>query len=201
MKFEELQSLWNCQDNEPSFGLDTDAVLDTVRQRSNKLAVEASLFEMILMGSLIFVGLVSLKDPLLQGHDMHQIVTAVLCFGSAAFIWRGRHIRRTLEVQFDDSLLGCIEKSIAQLNYKTSQMRGYLWFCIVPLTVSVGLGYFQANPAKTIWFLILIIPLFVFMMALSYFVMRWENNRFSLPQLAELEAQRAKLLSTEEPVA
>lgn len=200
MKFEELQSLWNCQDNEPKSRLDTQAVLDTVRRRSNKLAVEASLFEMILMGSLIFVGLVSLKDPLLQGHDMHQIATAVLCFGSAAFIWRGRHIRRTLEVQFDDSLLGCIEKSIAQLNYKASQMRGYLWFCIVPLSVSLGLGYFQANPAKTFWFFILIIPLFVFMMALSYFVMRWENNRFSLPQLAELEAQRAKLLEAEEAV-
>lgn len=198
MKFEELQSLWDCQNNESNSRLDANSVLASVRSRSQKMGRELCLFEWILISMLFFVGLMAMKDPVLQGHDMHQIATGLLCLGSAAFICRGRLRRRRAEIQFDDSLLGVIEKSIAQLNYKASQMRGYLWFCIVPLSVGVVVGYLQSDPSKRIWFYALIFPLFVFMMSLSYFGMRWEVKRFSLPQLAELEALKAKLLEPEE---
>lgn len=197
MKFEDLQSLWDCQDSKSQSSLDPHAVLASIRKRSHKLGLEVNLYELMLFWMLILVGLLDLKDPVFQGHDLHQIIPSVLCLGAAAGIWKGRWHRKLAEVSFDDSLLGVVEKSIAQHRYKVTQMRRYIWYCIVPLSVSIVLSYFYAKPEKGIWFLLIFFPLFVFMMALSYFVMRWEVNRCSRPQLAELETLRAKLLEVE----
>ncbi len=198
MKFEELQSLWDCQDKGQEKPVDAEVVLDSVRHRSQKMGIETSLFEWILIGTLIFVGLTAMRKALMHDQDIYRVATGLLCMGSAAYIWRGRWQRRRDEIQFDDSMLGVIEKTIAQLNYKASQMRMYIWFCMVPLSANLVVGYLRVEPAKHIWYHALFIPLFVFMMGLSFFVMRWEVQKMCLPQLAELEAQRAKLLESDE---
>lgn len=197
MKFEELQSLWDSQDRDSQSTLDPNVVLASVRKRSEKLGLETNRFELILSCMLVMVGLLDLKDPIFEGNDLHQIVPSILCLAAAAAIWWGRWRRTTVEVSFDDSLLGVVEKSIAQQQYKVTQMRRYIWYCIVPLSLSVVLSYVYAEPERRVWFNFLFVPLFVLMMAFSYFVMRWEVNRCSLPQLAELEKLRANLLEGE----
>ncbi|QDV24175.1 hypothetical protein [Aureliella helgolandensis] len=198
MKFEDLQAIWKCQNSQSNSPLDTDRVLDSVRKRSQKVGRENSIFELALMGALIGVGLLALKEPLLVGENKYQIVTSSLCLGAAAYIWFGRLQRQRAEVQFDDSLSGVIDKSIAQLNYKFAQMRSYIWFCVVPLGVSLLIGFFQAEPSKHIWFYAFFIPLFIIMMTSSYFRMRYELKKYALPHLAELEALKAKLLDADD---
>jgi hypothetical protein len=198
MKFEELQAIWKCQNGQSKSLLDTERVLDSVRNRSQKMGRENSIFELALMGALVGVGLLALKEPLLDGEDKIQIVNSSLCLGAAAYIWFGRLQRQRAEVQFDDSLSGVIDKSIAQLNYKAAQMRSYVWFCIVPLSISLLIGYSQAEPSKHIWFYAFFIPLFIIMMASSYFRMRYELKKYALPHLAELEALKAKLVDADD---
>tara|TARA_R110002111_G_scaffold6312_1_gene27805 strand:+ start:179 stop:766 length:588 start_codon:yes stop_codon:yes gene_type:complete len=195
MKFEDMQVVWNSQTERPAFQFDESALIDSITQRHRSFVRLVGFFDWAMMLCLLFVGVMCLRDPLLQGHDLFLVLPAIGCLIGAMFVWKGRKARLGRAGQYEDSLLGLVEKSIAQIDAHVSRLRTMHWWCILPLTFTLLVGFSLVDDDRRHLFYFVFAPLFAICIGLSYWGMQREVRCDLLPKRADLELLREKILA------
>ena len=189
MDFEQMQLIWDEQKERRMFALDMDALHRCVKQRARRVARGIEAMEVGMIVISIVLALVLAREPLLEGTDRAQVLSAALLLGVAVYIVVGRLRRRARERRFEPNLRGDLERAIAQVDYHIRRVRTFpLWF-FLPSLLTVLIGFISASEAKPTWVWLLVLGAF----PLGIYVSRLELKCTHLPMKRELEALRAKL--------
>ncbi len=192
MCFEEIQSIWNSQ-KPVEKAVDETALLNWIRSRDQAFARVVGATEIVMVLTLLFVAAMFFRDPLVEGHDRILMVAGLMSLLAAAFVWSGRVARRKRVVNYDDSLLGIVEKSLDAVNYQQRRMQSFVWWFAAPMSVGLLIAWWIVDPAKRYLFYTIFIPGFVLSMALAYWQIGRENRRNLAPEKARLEGLRDRL--------
>lgn len=105
-------------------------------------------------------------------------------------IYRG-FVRRKDEQQFEESMLGELDKAIWRSNYLIRQGHEMIFWYLLPIIIiSILFIFLDGGSWQTIGLLILILPA-------TYYGGRWEIRKFHAPKKRELESLRETLIAAE----
>ncbi len=189
MEFEEMQVIWNAQNEERLYAIDETALAAQITRRSRWLDRKLTLIDWIMIGVNLGVGIVLLIDGL-QGDDpvvQYLMPAAYLAFFVIAIA--RRLLRRQDEKQFEDTMLGELDRAIWRVDYLITQGRSLVLWYLLPLLLLFGIVAYRNE--KLLW----AVALFVILLPITYVAGRWEVNRFYLPKKRSLEALRDTLTS------
>src|SRR6056297_1677212 len=131
MSFEEVQAIWksHAQSNTP---LDSNKLRVSVVEKTRSFHRVVNVTELLMFVTLIFVAAMFFRDPLLQGHDLVLIFPGIACIAAAVLVWQWRINRQRRQTDFNDSLMGVIDKSIDSIEEQIALMRRFLWLFALP---------------------------------------------------------------------
>ena len=196
MSFEKLQSIWDSQQL-PDGSLDEEALLKTMQNRDRSFSRVVSITEIVMTAVMLFVTAMFFRDPLLQGHDRVLMIPGVACLIAAALVWKTRLDRRKREMNYQNSLLGLIEKSIDGIGERVSKMKCLVWWFGCPMRLGLVIALFIVDDAKRHLFYYIFIPAFLACMALTYWQVHREIRILLLPEKKQLEELRSQLQNTD----
>ncbi len=192
MNFEEMQVLWDSQRERPLYAFDSDALARLIGRQSRKISCTVRFVErMMIAGTLALAGFLAF-EPLVRGTDRHQLPGALLFLASSAYLATRALRRRRGEQRFESTLLGDLDRTIAQNRYHTELSRSFaLWF-LLPAAVVCVLRFAAREPRSYAVAAVALAGL-----ALSYALARYELRCVHLPKQRELESLREKLAAPE----
>lgn len=191
MEFEEMQVIWNSQNNEKLFAINEDALHRQIRRKSGSVNHLLTLFEGIMVLSNLVAGGLLMADAVLGDGSTFQFVIAAVYLAYAIFAVFRRLWRRRIEVRFEETVVGELDKALWQIDYHIRQARSITWWYILPLALVIG-GNFVLT-GKLLWALVFLLVL----VPISYFGTRWEINKWYVPKRRELEMLREAVLAPE----
>ena len=191
MEFEEMQVIWNSQNNEKLFAINEAALHKQIRRKSGSVNHLLTFFEgMMVLGNLVAGGLL-MVDAIMGDGSTFQFVIAAVYLSYAVFAVIRRLWRRRVEVRFEETIVGELDKALWQIDYHIRQARSIAWWYLLPLALVVSVNFFLTG--KLIWALGVLLVL----VPVGYFGTRWEINKWYIPKQRELEAMRKTLLAPE----
>lgn len=191
MDFEELQVIWNSQNNEKMYAINENTLHAYIKQKSRSINKLLNFFEYMLIGMNLAVGIWLTIESLDNNPLSNQFILAVfyLAFGVYALI--RRLMRRNEEKPFDPTMVGELDKAIWRIEYLMKQSLHVITWYLLPLVLIIGvMAFFDTR-------LLLTFIMLTVVTAASYFGHRWEFNKFHLPNQRNLEALREKLTTRE----
>lgn len=189
MEFEDMQVVWNSQNNERMYVIDEAALHKRVRQKSRGVNRKVQIFEWLLIGLNLVVGLMLLLDAVFDNELWSQyLVAAVYLFFSIVGLVR-RLSRRQDEKQFDNTMLGELDKAIWQIDYLIAQGHMILRWYLLPLVIVFSINSWLS--AEPLWLSLL----YLILLPAGYYGGRWEMNKWHLPKKRGLESLRETLTS------
>lgn len=191
MEFEDMQIIWNEQNDEKLFVLDEAAVHAGIQRKGNKVNKMLGFVDWVMMGINFLVAIWLTVDAVRDGGPNFQYGIAALYLVYAVVTLYRRLARRRDQVQFPDTMLGDLEKAIWQSEYLIRQGNGLILWYLLPLMGAVALLTYLDDGA--LWGL----GLALVVLPATYFATRWEMRKFHLPRKRELEALRKTLLAAE----
>ncbi|MEM9645033.1 MAG: hypothetical protein AAF989_08560 [Planctomycetota bacterium] len=194
MNFDDLQVIWDSQSERTMYQFDEQALLSAVERRSRSIASMVSCFEIMMALNLIALGIMLLAEPVLEQKEFYQLPQAAMALGAAIYIWRSRQTRIRTEAQFDESLLGKLDRSIYQLGYKIGLSKGFPWWFTMPMLIGVTVTLPFVYDSKPIWLWPIV---FGGLMGCYIPIDREIRNKLS-PVKTELESLRDKLANGNE---
>ncbi len=197
MSFEEIQSIWESQrriDN----SLDKDALYSWIQSRNRSFTRVVGVVEIVMTLTLLFVAMMFMKDPVLEGHDRILILAGIASMIAAGFVWSGRIARKKREVSYDSSLLGIVQKSIDAVDYQIKRMRSFLWWFAGPMSLGLLIGLFIIDSDRRYLLYTIFIPAFAICMLLTYWQIQREVEMKLLPEKKRLERLRDQICLTPE---
>jgi len=189
MDFEEMQVIWDSQNERKMYALDTEGLHDKVRRRSRKLGRSVAFEEFGMILICLFIAWNQASGPLLEGTDQYQYIGAALFVGVAAYSLRGRLRRLQHERAFDSTLLGDLNRAIYRLNGLVRRSRTFIWWFMLPAAVLVSISFSQEYDSEPIWPWFFVALSFVAGYAVTQLGLRCSH----LPARRDLEALKAKL--------
>lgn len=194
MSFDDIQSIWDSQ--QPLDGaIDKDALTTLITTKNRVFTRIVGVTELVMTGTLLFVAVMFMRDPLLHGHDRILIVPGIASVLAALFVWTGRVARKKREIRYDDSLLGIVDQSIDAIEYQIVRMQGFVWWFAGPTSLGLVIGLCIVDASKRYLFYTVFIPSFILCIGLAYWQIRREI-RFKLrPEKARLEDLRNRLVN------
>jgi hypothetical protein len=192
MGFDELQSIWDSQ-KLPDGSFDQPGLLNTIRDRDRQFNRMVNVTDFLMTATLLFVACMLMRDPLLEGHDRVLLIPGIACLIGAGFVWKMRMDRKKREVNFDNSLLGLIEKSIDAIDSRISLMKKFLWWFAVPNCLGLVIALFIIDVSKLYLLCFVFIPAFVVAMAVAFGSIRHEIRTALHPERKRLEELKIKL--------
>lgn len=195
MSFEDIQAIWESQ--EPLDGeIDKSALKEWIQSKNRSFTRIVGMTEVVMTLTLLFVGGMFMKDPIVQGHDRILIVPGIASFVAAAFVWTGRIARKKREFVYADSLLGIIERSLDAIEYQKRRMEGFVWWFASPMSLGLIIGLFIVDDSKRYLFYTVFIPAFIACMGLTYWQIRRDVRINLIPEKVRLEDLRKTLTNT-----
>lgn len=192
MNFEEMQALWAAQPGESLFAIDDAALRAAIQRKSRAARSLLGLFEWFMVGLNLLSGLwlIASLPPDAPGYLL--ILPATFIAFSLYSLSRSLQ-RQSAEARFSASLLGQLERAIAQLDTLIAQGRALTLRYTLPLALMIALtGFFTHKLGFALLFGLLLLPA-------SYFGTRWEIRKWYLPKRRALESLRETLLARETP--
>ena len=191
MKFEEMQVIWDSQEQRKVFGFDTAGIHRAVGRRSRREGFASNLEEFGMIAICLFVALNQGLEPLLEGTDPHQYLAAALFIGVALYTWRLRKRRLRDEQSFDSTLLGDLDRAIHRVECQVRRAQTFLWWFMLP-SVIVILVSFSQKPEIKFWNTLVVGLSFI----LGYAVTQMGLRCRLLPAKRDLVGLRAKLFES-----
>ncbi|MCB9135580.1 MAG: hypothetical protein H6636_09140 [Anaerolineales bacterium] len=189
MEFNDLQTLWNTQNEDALFAIHHEALYATIRRKAKNIHRLVEFFEWVMIGVNLAAGLYLFFPSAGKGGYPFLIPAAYTAFALIALVRRLRRHRE--ERPFPPTFLGELDKALFRLDYLIQQGRAILWWYVLPFTAVIGVAaWFNPQYRQAFFFILLMIPA-------SYLGTRWENNKFHLPKKRALEALRAQLTAPE----
>jgi len=141
MEFEDLQKAWKSQHAGRKLTIDAGLLLKEVRR--NQQQFRATIFwrdareivvAMFLALYFTFRGL--------GAHDWTLCLVGLSCLGVGLFMVVDRLLQRKRKPATDDSLKGCIETSLHQVNHQIWLLRNVFWWYLLPIALALGVFIF-----------------------------------------------------------
>jgi len=197
MDFEELKVIWDTQTAKPLYAIDQAALQNRVIRKSQSVKRCLDIFEWSGMLALSGVAIASINEPLLEGHDWHQLIGGPIFLMVAVYVGLQRSQRRKSEMQFDHSLLGILEKAISQLESHVRRLGSIVYWGGIPYLITIAVSFYFQHAGKPVWLWIaaMLWPFF------AYWEVRREIRKGFLPQLRDFKSLREKLTASEPSVS
>lgn len=192
MNFEDVQSIWSSQSSPESL-LDKERLLTSIVAKERSMKRISTATDITMISTLLFLAIMFLRDPVLQGHDLVLIIPALACIWAAALVWQWRVKRYRRQLHFDDSLLGVIDKSIDGIEDYISQLQKFLLWFALPCSIGLTVALFIIAPEKRWLLYTIFIPAFVICIGLAYWQIRREVRLKLEPERKRLEEILAML--------
>lgn len=109
MEFDELRVIWDSQNEEPMFAIDSDALHRRVKKEERNIQFVLNMFEIMSMLILLVLGIAVGLEPFIDKHEYHQLAEAALYLAAASYLAIELRRRKRAEKQFADSLLGDLD--------------------------------------------------------------------------------------------
>jgi len=191
MNLEEMQEIWNSQDDEQLFAVNQEALHQTIRRKSHSAARWLEFLEWLLIGVNLTAAFFLAYHAFQEGGAMFQYAVAAMYTAYGLYALVRRLNRRQVEMRFEETVLGELNKALWQVDQLIRWGRSLpLWY-LLPLALAGSLTLILNSTA---WWkaalLILVVPA-------AYIGVRWEINKWHLPKKRALESLREQLLATE----
>ncbi len=193
MQFEALQQIWNEQEDEMLFAIDRETLHKRVSQKSRSLTHVLNIFEWSLIGSNIVSIIVLYMNWAGDGVPVSYYLVPAILIIITGYLLRMRTVRKVRLAQYDHSLMGDLDRALAQNRFILDRVQTMVWWYVLPVFGGFTLFFYvQKGP---FWWQSML--LMVVVAALSYAGGRWELNKFYRPNQRDLEALRNLLLNPE----
>lgn len=195
MEFEEMQIIWNEQNNEKMFAINEAALHKYIKAKSQSVNHLMQFAEWVMIIANLLVVVVLTWDAANDNGPIYQYVISglYLVYGVVALIRRFR--RQKAETFFKPTMLGEVDKAIWQVNYLIEQSRSIVYWYILPLAFVVSASFIFAG--KFVW------AIFVLLILIPAGILgpRWEINKAYMPKKRALENLRQTLLAPEPEIS
>jgi positive regulator of sigma E activity len=191
MDFEELQVIWNNQNNEKMYAINENALNNYIRKKGKSIGRMLNVFEFILIAVNLFVGIWLTIESMDNNPWSNQLILAVFYLAFAVYGLIRRFMRRNDERPFATTVVGELDKAIWRIDYLMQRSRNTIFWYLLPLVVIFAVMSVFDN--RLIW----VTGMLLFVTVGTYFTDRWEFNKFHLPNKHNLEALREKLTAKE----
>jgi hypothetical protein len=192
MNFDELQKQWQSQPGGLKIRIDADVLLKEVQR--NKESFESSVFWSDVREIGISLALVPIFIYFaLTMHVWTLYLPALACVFLPAFMIIDRTIQKKKLPNLSDSLTGCIEISLAQVEHQTWLLKNVFWWYLLPFIIGVSIfwvhvGWLARDAGGT--GLLFIGGCFALLFVVSvgvYYLNQWAVRKELLPRKQELE--------------
>ncbi len=189
MEFEEMQVIWNSQNDEKLYAINEQALHDRIRRKGQSVNRLVGIFEWIMIVANLLVGVVLAVEAFYDQESLLYYVLPALYLAYGVFALVRRLTRRKAGERFAPTVLGELDKALWQINFLINQSRTIIVWYLLPIFL-VASVYFLLN-GKWLWALVLGLVIFPATFAGS----RWEVNRYYVPKKRALESLRETLLT------
>lgn len=149
MTFNELQRTWQKNENIAKLTIDSDLLIQEVKR--NKKSFESHIFwrdfrevaiAIIMVGVFLYVAFESEANIWITGSF---VIMAAISLYVAVFFLVDRHLQRKRQPRHTDSLLTCIESSLAQVNHQIWLLKNVFWWYLLPPGVGIAMFFIVVN--------------------------------------------------------
>jgi hypothetical protein len=190
MEFEEMKKIWDSQNNEPLYAINETALHDRIKQKGRGIYRNVSFFEWAMIGTTVGSSLLLTIDTIVEAGSWPRYISSGIILIIFLYMYGLRRQRQKYERQFNDSLLGDLDKAISQIDYIIGRTRTLLWWYLIPFAAAASISmYFDSKP---FWLWCVMIGV----LALGYWGGEKEIHHIHLPKKRDLESLRATLLQS-----
>lgn len=194
MNLDDIQVIWDSQNDRTMYQFDEQAVVSTVQRRGSAITSYVSCFEIAMFWIMLAMAVMLLMEPVVDRKEYYQIPHAVMSVAVAIYIGNRRRLRKKMESQYDDSLLGMLDRSIYQLGYQIELTRAFPWWFLLPMFLGALISFPFVYDSKPIW----VWPMVGFGLLIAYVPVRRQIQNNLEPNKVELESLRTKLSQAKE---
>jgi len=192
MEFEELQKIWDAQNNQPLYVINEQALHNRVVAKKRQVTHIAGFTEWLLMVVNVTTGVFLLQVNFTKHNYVFVYLLAVWLFGSALYVLVSRLHRMREQHKFNRTLLGDLQHALATASYQVRIAHIMRWN-VLPVAILVLLIIWEGR--KSLW--VALIVALVFMV--TFYASRWELLIYKRKK-QELETLQQKLLEEESPL-
>jgi hypothetical protein len=193
---DDLQQTWQSQ-REAQLRVEPELLLQELRrnQRNFKAVIFWRDFREVFVAAVMTVFFAWIG---LRGDGWPWVFLGGMCFWVGGYILVDRFRRRGRSAQFGDSLLGCVEASLADVEHQIWLLKNVFWWYLLPLAIGMVVVLVSMTisindmPAAMRWAVFLPMGLFC---ALVFAGVYWINQ---VAVRKELEPRRQELLAVRE---
>lgn len=194
MEFEDMQVIWNNQNDEKLYVIDETALHKQIKQKEASADSTLNKMELIMIGVNLLVAVVLTAVMLIDGEPLTDLIIPALYLAyGLGMIWY-RQKRQINEPEFAPTMLGDLDRAIWKVDTiikRTHQLNNYY---LLPLLGFISIFLLVTGSP---WLALAVVGI---TLPIGYFGGRWEVNRCHIPKKRELESLREKLLATPEVI-
>lgn len=195
MEFEEMKLIWDSQNNEPLYAIDQEALYRKISRKGRSVTRALDFLDWLMIGMNLLVALLLLFDAFQESSPGYEYALPVVYLAIFVYALYRRFARRQEVGEFDETILGELEKAIWQADYLIRQSRSMVFWYLLPVFLVADVVLILKG---NLW---LALALTAVVLPLAYVGGRWEVRKWHLPKKQELEALREMLLQAEEHAA
>jgi hypothetical protein len=186
MELEDLQRIWDTQNNRPLFVIDDKALHKQIRMKKDRTQHITNRSELLLIAANVGAGclLVGLNFAK-PARNLFIDLMAAWMFGTALYVLANRTRRIKGDKHFDRSVRGDLDHALSMATYQVRLSR-LMRLNVLPLAALCLLGMGEAR--KSLWLAGAVVGMF----ALTWFASRFEHRYYRARQ-RELESLHKKL--------
>ena len=189
MEFEEMQIIWDSQNNEKLYAIDEATLFKNIKRKGRSVNRILIFVQLVMIGANLAAGTALIIDGINDSAAWGQFLIAAVYLAYciyAIFRWINRYQD---EKRFEETMLGELDRAIWRTSYLIKQGQDLITWYLIPLIV-LGTIFliFEGSEFRWIGLLWLSLPL-------AYYGGRWEINKWYLPKKRDLESLRETLLA------
>jgi len=170
MEFEELQQIWDSQNNQPLYVINEKALHNRILSKKKQIHHIANISELLsVIVNIVAGGFILGMNLYNQKVNISMYILSAWMFGSAFYLLISRIRRLKEEHQFNRSMLGELKHAISTATHQVRLSHVMRWN-IVPIGLLSLLGVLEGG--KSVWIIIVLLIVFVF----AFFAGGWEHG-------------------------
>ena len=189
MKFDELQVIWDSQTSQPTFTIDLDTLRSRVAHEARRAERGVTCSELGMVAISAGLAFYLAWDPILHGRRMVHLFGAFLMLCVSGWMLRLRKNRLWSARGFEPTLVGDVDRAIAEIDHHIAMERTFQWWFLLPALVIVLIDFASGDELRPLTQ----IPIVAVGFLISYFVVRASLRCVHGPKKRDLESLRAKL--------
>lgn len=186
-----MQVIWNSETQEKLYAINEEALYKSIKKKGRSINRSLVFLEWLSILVNLGVGIFLIIMLYQDGEELVQYITpaAYLAY-TGFFIYKRLTRQQQQDIQFEQTMIGEIDKALWQADYLIKQSLGMIVWYLLPIMLVAGIALYldDANP---IWPILL----FGVVAPAAYFGGKWEVNKFHAPRKRELEEIRKTLTS------